>query len=274
MVEVLIGFSALLAIPILATSAPVLTGMEGQAVDATLLWKWSGMRFARSLSVMLVPTVLMGMTVPLVVKIYTRQLTHLGDALGRVYSANTIGGVVGSVAAGFLLIPLVGVRNGIVVIAALSALIGIALLLAEPALQGRRVAKAAVGAGIVLVFAALTGFTAHSLVLASYRERVDGTDVLFYREGVGSTVKVFRDKHGAKVLSIDGFPVAGTTLGMRDAQETLGNYPLLLSSVPSPRVNLIGFGAGGASWEALQYDVAAVDWGGAGAAVDASTRST
>lgn len=258
-VEVLIGFSALFAIPILASATPVLTGMEGQAVDAMLLWKWSGMRFLRSLSVMLVPTILMGMTVPLVVKIYTRQLTHLGDSLGRVYSANTIGGVVGSVTAGFLLIPLVGVRNGIVVIAALSVLIGIALLLTEPALQGRRAAKVAVGAGIVVVFTAVSAFTAHSLVLASYRERADGTDVLFYREGVGSTVKVFRDKHREKVLSIDGFPVAGTTIGMRDAQETLGNYPLLLSSVPFPRVNLIGFGAGGASWEALQYDVAAVD---------------
>ena len=258
-VEVLIGFSALLAIPILATATPVLTGMEGQAVDAMLLWKWSGMRFARSLSVMLVPTLLMGMTVPLVVKIYTRHLTHLGNSLGRVYSANTIGGVAGSLAAGFLLIPLVGVGNGIVVVAALSALIGIVLLLTEPALRGRRAAKAVVAAGVVIVFAALSGFTAHSLVLASYRERADGTDVLFYREGIGSTVKVFRDKHGEKVLSIDGFPVAGTTIGMRDAQETLGNYPLLLSSAPSPRVNLVGFGAGGASWEALQYDVAAVD---------------
>ena len=258
-VEVLIGFSALLAIPILATSTPVLTGMEGQAVDAMLLWKWSGLRFVRSLTVMLVPTLLMGMTVPLVVKIYTRQLTHLGDSLGRVYSANTIGGVIGSVIAGFVLIPSLGVGSSIVVIAALSALIGIVLLLTEPALRGRNVAKAVMGAGVVLIFAALSWLTAHSLVLASYRERADGTDVLFYREGVGSTVKVFRDKHGEKVLSIDGFPVAGTTIGMRDAQETLGNYPLLLSSAPSPRVNLIGFGAGGASWEALQYDVAAVD---------------
>ena len=258
-VEVLIGFSALLAIPILATATPVLTGMEGQAVDAMLLWKWSAMRFARSLSVMLLPTVLMGMTVPLVVKIYTRHLAHLGDSLGRVYSANTIGGVAGSLAAGFLLIPLVGVRNGIVAVAALSAVVGIALVLSEPALRGRVAAKAAVAVGVVIVFAALSGFTAHSLVLASYRERADGTEVLFYREGIGSTVKVFRDKRGEKVLSIDGFPVAGTTIGMRDAQETLGNYPLLLSRVPRPRVNLVGFGAGGASWEALQYDVAAVD---------------
>ena len=85
------------------------------------------------------------------------------------------------------------------------------------------------------------------------------TGVLFYREGIGSTVKVFQDARGEKTLSIDGFPVAGTTIGMLDAQETLGNFAMLLSSAPSPRVNLIGFGAGGASWEALQYGADGVD---------------
>jgi len=258
-VEVLIGFSALLAIPLLASSTPVLTGMEGQAVDSMLWWKWSGLRFLRSLTIMLVPTVLMGMTVPLAVKLCTRELRRLGGSLGSVYSANTIGGVVGSALAGFVLIPVLGVRHSIMAVAGLSVLIGIVLILTEPALHGRRVAQAAIGASVVLLFAVLSRFAAQQLVLASYRERADGTEVLFYQEGVGSTVKVFRDKRGEKVLSIDGFPVAGTTQGMRDAQETLGNYPLLLSNVPSPRVNLIGFGAGGASWEALQYDVVAVD---------------
>ena len=258
-VEVLIGVSALLAIPILAASTPVLTGLEGQTLDSMFLWKWIGLRFVRSLTVMLVPTVLMGMTVPLVAKIYTRQVASVGGSLGRVYSVNTIGGVIGSVVAGFVLIPLVGVRNGIVIIAALSVLIGVVLLLAEPALVGRLVAKAVIAASVILVFAAASRLAAGDLVLASYRERADGAEVLSYQEGIGSTVKVFRDKRGEKVLSIDGFPVAGTTRGMLDAQQSLGNLPLLLSNAPSPRVNLIGFGAGGASWEALQYDVAGVD---------------
>ena len=258
-VEVLIGVSALLAIPILASATPVLTGLDGQALDALFLWKWSALRFVRSLSVMLVPTVLMGMTVPLAAKIFTRQLAGLGDALGRVYSANTIGGVVGSVLAGFVIIPLLGVSHGITAMAALSVAIGCGLLLAEPEWQGRRAVQGTIVAGVALTFFGLMRLTAHSLVLASYREREDGTDVLFYREGIGSTVKVFRDAQGGKTLSIDGFPVAGTTIGMLDAQESLGNFPLLLSSAPSPRVNLIGFGAGGASWEAMQYGVAGVD---------------
>jgi spermidine synthase len=143
--------------------------------------------------------------------------------------------------------------------AALSVAIGCVLLMAEPAWRGGRATRAALGAVVVLAFAGTAWRTADRLVLASFRERADGTEVLFYREGIGSTVKVFRDAQNERTLSIDGFPVAGTTIGMLDAQQALGNIPLLLSHVASPRVNLIGFGAGGASWEALQYGVAGVD---------------
>lgn len=258
-VELLIGLSAILAIPILARSAPVLSSLETVKLDSLLLWKWTGLRFLRSLTVMLVPTLLMGMTVPLAAKIYTPHLAGLGASLGRVYSVNTMGGVLGSLLAGFLLVPLLGVRDGILLIGALSALIGGVLLLAEPALSGRPAVKVLAAAGMVLVFTAAAWLGRGQMVLASYRERADAAEVLSYHEGIGSTVKVFRNKEGDRFLSIDGFPVAGTSLGMLDAQESLGNLPLLLSPVPDPRVNLIGFGVGGASWEVLQYEVAGVD---------------
>ncbi|UCC49730.1 MAG: fused MFS/spermidine synthase, partial [Gemmatimonadota bacterium] len=103
--EVLIGLSAILAIPILNNLTPVFQSMAGSSLDSMLHWKWTGMRFVNSLAVMLVPTVLMGMTFPLVSKIYTRNVKLVGSALGDVYSVNTIGGVFGSVIAGFVLIP-------------------------------------------------------------------------------------------------------------------------------------------------------------------------
>ncbi|MEJ2679881.1 MAG: fused MFS/spermidine synthase [Gemmatimonadota bacterium] len=259
LVEVLIGFFALLAVPILAASAPVLSGMGEETINALLFWKWTGLRFFRSLTVMLIPTILMGMTVPLVAKIYTRQLGRLGASLGRVYAMNTVGGVAGSLVAGFVIVPLMGVSHGIVLVAGVSAVIGAVLLLADPALTNRRAVKLAMASAVVVVFGLGSWLARGRMVFASYRERADGAQVLSYDEGVGSTVKVYRNKEGDKLLSIDGFPVAGTSLGMLDAQESLGNLPLLLSNVPSPRVNLIGFGVGGASWEVLQYNVARVD---------------
>ena len=55
----------------------------------------------------------------------------LGRNVGRLYAANTFGGVLGAVAGGYLLIPCMGTQPGIVVLSALLALTGAALVLAR-----------------------------------------------------------------------------------------------------------------------------------------------
>ncbi|MGD2215603.1 MAG: fused MFS/spermidine synthase, partial [Gemmatimonadales bacterium] len=207
----------------------------------------------------LVPTVLMGMTFPLVSKIYTRNVDVVGSALGDVYSVNTIGGVFGSVMAGFALIPVLGVQNGIIVIACLNVIIGGVLILAEPSMKHATRAIMALGLGLTCIAAGIFYTTRGPIILTSYYEGIEGPEVLSYEEGIGGTVKVYRDKWDDKVLSINGFPVAGTGLEPQDAQKALAHLPLLLSNVPSPRVNIVGFGAGGTSWGVMQYNVREVD---------------
>jgi len=259
-VEILIGVSAIVAIPILGHSTPVVQSMMSiSPTDPALNWKWIGARFATTLSVVLLPTLLIGTTVPLATKIYTRSVEAVGAALGRVYSVNTVGGVLGSVAAGFLLIPLVGVQTGILLIGALNLLIGVGLTVFDER-TGTRLRTATAVASVVL-FGVLAGFTyrARSMGMTSYFERVETDTVLFHREGIGATVKVLQNHDGDKLVSINGFPVAGTPLGLKDAQIPLAHLPLLLTRADSPRVNLVGFGAGGASWGVMRYDVEAVD---------------
>lgn len=258
-VEILIGISAILAIPILNHSTPVIQRLLGTAVDAALPWKWMGMRFVTTLSVILVPTLLIGATFPLVTKIYTLNLKRVGTALGNVYSMNTVGGVFGSLAAGFLLIPTIGMQNGIILMSAINVAVGMALLFADPQLAPRR--RTVLAGGLGMVFAGLAFFylTSGALQLTSYTERVEAREVLFYEEGVGATVKVFVNEDGDRLVSINGFPVAGEPLGLQDAQKPLAHLPLLLVEADNPRVNLVGFGAGGASWGVMQYDVEAVD---------------
>lgn len=259
-IEVLIGVTAALAIPILNNSTSVFQSMSGASVDSMLNWKWMGMRFVKTLSVMLIPTVLMGMTVPLVTKIYARSAERVGTALGSVYSVNTIGGVLGSVAAGFVLIPLIGVQHSVMLIAALSIVLGGVLLFAEPGLgKGTRIKTVSGLALLLIAGGGIYATQARAIYLTSYYEGVDRPAVLSYSEGVGATVKVFRDRLGNKALTVNGFPVAGTAIAARDAQGPLAHFPMLLSTLSAPRVNIIGFGAGGTSWGITQYDVARVD---------------
>jgi spermidine synthase len=257
--EILIGLSAILAIPILNHSTPVIQRMMGTSLDALLPWKWMGMRFVTTLSVILVPTLLIGATFPLVTKIYARNLGRVGTALGNVYSVNTMGGVLGSVVAGFLLIPAMGVQKGILLVSAINVLVGVVVLLKDPEMggRGRRVILAVSGAGFLGVGGwALTG---GALAMTSYTERIEAATVLHYDEGIGATVKVFESEYGERLISINGFPVAGEPLGLQDIQKALAHLPLLLTHADSPTVNLVGFGAGGASWGVMQYDVSEVD---------------
>jgi spermidine synthase len=257
--EVLIGISAILAIPILNHSTPVIERMMGASVDAYLPWKWMGMRFVTTLSVILVPTLLIGATFPVVTKIYARNVSRVGTALGNVYSINTMGGVFGSVLAGFVLIPAIGVQRGILLVSAINVLVGVVLIFKDPEMgrRARTVGLAISGSAFLVVGGyALTG---EALAMTSYTERIEAAEVLSYDEGIGATVKVFANEYGERLISINGFPVAGEPLGLQDAQKPLAHLPLLLTKAEKPAVNLVGFGAGGASWGVMQYDVSEVD---------------
>lgn len=255
----LLGVTAVLALPTLNHLTPVLERMMGMSLDAALPWKWAGMRFLTALAVVLVPCVLAGMTLPVVTRIYTRSVEVVGASLGTVYAVNTLGGVLGSVAAGFLLIPAVGVQNGVFLVAGIAVLLGGILVTADP-LTGRTgrwgaAAGTALLLGLGTAFAVVRGPT----VLTSWFEGRESVEVLSYDERIGATVKVFENATGERQISVDGFPVAGETVVLQDIQKALGHLPLLLSDVPSPRVNIVGFGAGGTSWAVTLYDPAVVE---------------
>ena len=71
--------------------------------------------------VLLVPTTLMGMTFPVVAKYYSRTI---GKGIGEVYSANNLGAIIGSFVAGFILIPLFGIKASIIFAGVVNVIIG------------------------------------------------------------------------------------------------------------------------------------------------------
>ncbi len=72
-------------------------------------------------------TILMGATLPTL----TRHLSsnaHLSQSFGRLYAANTIGAIIGTLAAGLVLVELLGLTGALVVGAACSAVAGVVAL--------------------------------------------------------------------------------------------------------------------------------------------------
>jgi len=82
-------------------------------------------RFALSLAVLLVPTVMMGATFPIVVAAIARDDGRVGLDVGLVYGLNTIGAVAGVLGSVFLLLPWLGLRGTGVAGAAIDAAVGV-----------------------------------------------------------------------------------------------------------------------------------------------------
>ena len=77
-------------------------------------------------AVMFVPTVCLGMTLPLVSRIATAELARTGRSVGRVFSVNTLGTVLGAAVTGLWLLPWLGLARTLALGIALNA--GIAAL--------------------------------------------------------------------------------------------------------------------------------------------------
>src|SRR5437867_11675219 len=92
------------------------------------------LRFALAGVVLLIPTTLMGGTLPVLTRAFTADRAELQRSLGLLYGLNTLGAVVGTALAGFFLIEYIGVRASLWGTAAVNLAIGIAALrLPEPA---------------------------------------------------------------------------------------------------------------------------------------------
>jgi predicted membrane-bound spermidine synthase len=68
-------------------------------------------QFALGFALMIGPTLLVGTTFPLAIAALRPSTAAVGRDVGRVYGANTVGTILGSMLAGFVLIPALGIQG-------------------------------------------------------------------------------------------------------------------------------------------------------------------
>jgi spermidine synthase len=99
-------------------------------------------RFSFSFVILIVPTTLMGATLPIAVKSSLLRAEGLGQRVGLLYATNTAGAIVGTLLTGFYLIGGIGVDASLRLAAALNLLVGVAAVVASLAFK-RQQAEAA-----------------------------------------------------------------------------------------------------------------------------------
>lgn len=82
-------------------------------------------RFLLTLAVLIIPTTLLGATVPFMNRGVVIRDTHIGSRIATLYAANTIGAVAGVLFSGFYLIERIGLTPTAQLAAALSVLVGL-----------------------------------------------------------------------------------------------------------------------------------------------------
>jgi len=229
--------------------------LEGfsNAYWGTPLW----LTFLKTFVVILPPTICMGGMFPLVNKIVARGPRVVGRSVGNAYACNTLGAIAGAWVSGFVAIPLLGMTQSLGLTALVSVGVGGVLLASSgyPRLRQGLLYGGALGVFVVVMVATPRLRFAD---IAGEPEK----EVLDYEEDIAGVVKVATDVYDRKLLSINGWSVAGTGTPNLDValvndypevQKMLAHLPMLLHAAPR-RALVIGFGAGGTAWSLTRYE--------------------
>jgi spermidine synthase len=243
---------------------------------------------------MVAPTFLLGATFPLVTKIYTRSVADVGRAVGLAYAVNTIGAVLGSFCAGFVLIPLVGKENGLRLTIALQIVFAAGVGFAAPrrgqrSMVSRRAATAAMLVGglwlcfyypawnrLLLATGKYHRFEEHLVVdemlqnTGWFRALFRGPAILtaaergelvYYGDGIGgfTTVLKYPTPFGTAEYSMaNSGKMDASSIGDMKTQTLLAHFPMLFAREPK-NVMVLGLASGITAGEVLHYPVRQLD---------------
>ena len=207
-----------------------------------------------------VPSLVGGLAFPLANAIVQRAQDEVGRRAGVLYAANTFGAVTGSLIAGYVLLPGLGMQGAAAVLAAVALLAIVPLVLASDDRTAIRrpiiaVATLAGAAALVVWLRQPADFLiARAMTGADRTQRV-----LSLQEGVTELLAVVEREGRGRGLLTNGHAMSSTALLDQRYMRALAHIPLLSMERPE-RVLVIGFGVGNTTHAAtLHSSVARVD---------------
>jgi spermidine synthase len=253
--EIGIGVAAVLALVAFGGVYDLLLGLRetGPGVLVRVLRDDTRLMAMLCVLTVLPAALLMGATFPVAARLWAAGAGRLGSRLGGVYAANVAGAIVGSLGAGFVLVPVLGAHHSLLLLAAANVLLGgfllrVASRRAWPLLAGA-VALGLVGWG-------LTRPPLHSLV---FHQHFPDQQLLAYWEGLENTVSVGRGPDGVQTLFTNSRGQTNDAPDLVRYHRVLGHLAALLSPRADSQVLVIGLGAGATAGAIAQHSRAQVE---------------
>ncbi len=256
--KLFLTLSALMGLAILA-SAPYYDNLAylfqfAHEFSGERWWLLSFFSFLIVFSVIAVPTVLSGALLPAAVAIIDPGKAHTGEGVGLVVLHNTIGAVLGSLLAGFLMLPFFGLLNSFRYLAIGQLLLVLLLTIHyRKKVTGFRVPAILTVALFLVLFPAGWNMELVNSGVYCYAPKyakMGGLDAVLEKEkilevieGRDCTVAVHESNDGYyRFFSVNGKVDGGTGSDMA-TQILIGQLPLLLHPKPAD-VLVIGLGTG------------------------------
>ena len=120
--EILVGVTGLASPVLLEAASSIYFGLHRVAPDSLELLTVA--RLVCSFAILVVPTAMMGMTLPLLSAAMASSTTTVGSSVSLLYAVNTAGAMIGTLATGFVLIPAIGIQRAFLIAAALNVVVG------------------------------------------------------------------------------------------------------------------------------------------------------
>lgn len=242
---VLLGFGALgfLWLPLVTMLSSAIGALSTVFVPAP---DKSGVPFAVSLAVTLLPCLMMGMSFPLAVQVYARRSGEVGRSVGRMYALNLMGATLGSVLTGFVLLPLFGAQRTLF-------LLSCVCFLAAGLLTFRRDSSRplAATAGIATIAAGIAVFAPGDLFEALFTRVYPRARVLESYEDIEATVTLA--EHDSRlVMYINGVHQADDSPAMIGVHRLIALVPSVLHGNVQDAL-VIGMGGGTTSGELARF---------------------
>jgi spermidine synthase len=225
------------------------------------------MQVALAIAIQLPMSVAFGAAFPLAIAAADSTPANAPRDASIVYATNTLGAIVGAIAASFVLIPMLGIQGSVRLAAIVAAVAGGLVAWRADSESPVRIGAMVGGAVTVALVLVAPEWNLARLANGGYRfapalaagdleTGLEAGRLVYYREGAAGTVSV-RDVPGARSLAIDG-KVDASNAGDMLTQKLLAHLPLLLH--PNPRrVCVIGLGSGVTLGASLTHPVERVD---------------
>jgi len=129
LIQIAVGFFGILLLPIFDLMPKVYLDLYHLTYPNQQIFMIA--QILMSMGMIAIPATLMGTTLPLMMKTYSTEFTTIGKDVGKLDASNSIGAFFGTLAAGFLIIPILGIHDGILVTASINIILGTAILITK-----------------------------------------------------------------------------------------------------------------------------------------------